>query len=92
MQWVMLKQSTKTLVIKYEYLNNVLVCCVMLVGVIVGGILNVTVNGTLTGRVRLPCRVLMAACASALLWYFTNAQPATHNTLLDKAGAMWQTH
>lgn len=77
---------------KYEYGNNVLVCWVMLVGVIVGRILNVTVNRTLTGRVRLPCRVLMAACASALLWYFTNAQPATHNTLLDKAEAMWQTH
>lgn len=54
---------------EYEYKNNGILCCVMLVGVIVGGILNVnvTVNETLTGRVRLPCRALMAACASALL-------------------------
>lgn len=52
---------------EYECMNNGIQCCVMLVGVIVGGILNVTVNETQTGRVRLPCRALMAACASALL-------------------------
>lgn len=43
-----------SVVSEYEYINNALLRCVMPVGVIVGGILNVTVNETLTGRVRLP--------------------------------------
>ena len=42
-------------------------------------------GGRLTGKVRLPCRALMAAWASALLWYFTNAHPTWNDTPLNVA-------
>lgn len=42
------------------------------------------VSLALTGMVWLPCRLLMAACASAWLPYFTKAQPKETEETWDR--------